>query len=95
MLKHAIGHIKILMQGKRYNVGELIDLLVEMAQLARKNGLLPPLSRSIPFNILIRPISVPIIPKAGAYDEAEEREKREEIRWRHGEEETKGVGRRR
>lgn len=40
MLKHAIGHVKILMQGKRYNVGELIDLLVEMAQLARKNGLL-------------------------------------------------------
>ncbi len=33
-------HIKILFQGKRYNTKALIDSLVEMAQLARKNGLL-------------------------------------------------------
>ena len=30
----------MLFQGKKYNIGELIDTLVEMAQLARQNGLL-------------------------------------------------------
>lgn len=39
-LKEVVKHIKILFQGKRYNTGQLIDTLVEMAQLARKNGLL-------------------------------------------------------
>ena len=40
MLKCIPHHIKILFQGNRYDVGSLIDTLVEMAQLARKNGLL-------------------------------------------------------
>lgn len=40
MLKQMVKHIKILFQGKRYNVGALVDTLVEMAQVARKNGLL-------------------------------------------------------
>lgn len=40
MLKCIPRHIKILFQGNRYDVGSLIDTLVEMAQLARKNGLL-------------------------------------------------------
>lgn len=39
-LKAIPKHMKILVQGKRYNVGALIDTLVDMAQLARKNGLL-------------------------------------------------------
>lgn len=39
-LKAVIKHTRVLVQGKRYNIGELIDTLVEMAQLARKNGLL-------------------------------------------------------
>lgn len=40
MLKTTIKHMKILVQGNRYDVGALIDILVDMAQLARKNGLL-------------------------------------------------------
>ena len=40
VLKATAKHIKILFQGKRYNVQALIDTLVEMAQMARKNGLL-------------------------------------------------------
>ena len=40
VLKATAKHIKILFQGKRYNVQALIDTLVEMAQTARKNGLL-------------------------------------------------------
>lgn len=40
MLKNVVKHAKILVQGKRYNTGTLIDTLVDMAQLARKNGLL-------------------------------------------------------
>lgn len=40
LLKETVKHTRILFQGKRYNVGELIDTLVEMAQIARKNGLL-------------------------------------------------------
>lgn len=39
-LKDIVQHIKILFQGKKFNTGQLIDMLVEMAQLARKNGLL-------------------------------------------------------
>lgn len=39
-LKTLLKHTKILLQGKKYNIGELIDTLVEMAQLARQNGLL-------------------------------------------------------
>lgn len=39
-LKSIPKHFKILLQGKRYDIGALVDLLVEMAQLARKNGLL-------------------------------------------------------
>lgn len=40
LLKDTVKQMKILLQGKRYPVGELIDTLVDMAQLARKNGLL-------------------------------------------------------
>ena len=40
VLKATAKHIKILFQGKRYNVQALIDTLVEMAQTSRKNGLL-------------------------------------------------------
>ena len=40
MLKNVVKHAKILVQGKSYNTGTLIDTLVDMAQLARKNGLL-------------------------------------------------------
>lgn len=40
LLKETVKHTRILFQGKRYNVGSLIDTLVEMAQIARKNGLL-------------------------------------------------------
>lgn len=39
-LKTLLKHTKILLQGKKYNIGELVDTLVEMAQLARQNGLL-------------------------------------------------------
>ncbi len=39
-LSTLLKHTKILFQGKKYNIGELIDTLVEMAQLARQNGLL-------------------------------------------------------
>lgn len=40
ILKNIPKHIKILFQGKNFNTASLIDTLVEMAQLARKNGLL-------------------------------------------------------
>lgn len=40
MLKETVKHTKILFQGKRYNVQALIETLEEMAQIARKNGLL-------------------------------------------------------
>lgn len=40
MLKEIVKHTKILFQGKRYNVHGLIETLEEMAQIARKNGLL-------------------------------------------------------
>lgn len=40
LLKATLKHTKILFQGKRYNVSKLIETLVEMAQIARKNGLL-------------------------------------------------------
>lgn len=40
ILSQVTKHAKILFQGKRYDIGALIDRLVEMAQLARKNGLL-------------------------------------------------------
>lgn len=40
LLKDTVKQMKILLQGKRYPVGNLIDTLVELAQLARKNGLL-------------------------------------------------------
>lgn len=40
MLLTLPKHTKMLFQGKKYNIGELIDILVEMAQLARQNGLL-------------------------------------------------------
>lgn len=40
ILKETVKQMKILMQGKRYPTEVLIDTLVEMAQLARKNGLL-------------------------------------------------------
>lgn len=39
-LKKMGGHFKILLQGNRYNYGALIDEMVELAQLARQNGLL-------------------------------------------------------
>ena len=34
------GHFKLLVQGNKYNMGALLNTLEEMAQLARKNGLL-------------------------------------------------------
>lgn len=40
MLKETVKHTKILFQGKRYDVHALIETLEEMAQIARKNGLL-------------------------------------------------------
>lgn len=40
MLLTLPKHTKMLFQGKKYNIGELVDTLVEMAQLARQNGLL-------------------------------------------------------
>lgn len=40
VLKNVVKHVKILFQGKAYNTAALIDTLTEMAQLARKNGLL-------------------------------------------------------
>lgn len=40
MLKQVFKHIKILVPGKNYSVTNLLDTLEEMAQLARKNGLL-------------------------------------------------------
>lgn len=39
-LKRMGSHFKILVQGNRYNYGALIEQMVEMAQLARQNGLL-------------------------------------------------------
>lgn len=39
-LKKIGSHFKILVQGNRYNYGALIEQMVEMAQLARQNGLL-------------------------------------------------------
>lgn len=39
-LKRMGSHFKILVQGKRYNIGALIEQMVELAQLARQNGLL-------------------------------------------------------
>ena len=39
-LKRMGSHFKILVQGGRYNYGALIEQMVEMAQLARQNGLL-------------------------------------------------------
>lgn len=40
MLKNIPKHIKIMMQGNKYNPADYIDLLVEFSQIARKNGLL-------------------------------------------------------
>lgn len=40
VLKATLKHTKILFQGNRYNIQNLIDVLVEMAETARKNGLL-------------------------------------------------------
>lgn len=40
MLKTMPGHFKMLLQGNKYNISELVNTLEEMAQLARKNGLL-------------------------------------------------------
>ena len=40
LLKTLLSHFKMLLRGKHYDVGTLIDTLTEMAQLARKNGLL-------------------------------------------------------
>ncbi|HCT90212.1 MAG TPA: motility protein A, partial [Lachnospiraceae bacterium] len=34
------GHFKLLVQGNKYNMAQLLNTLEEMAQLARKNGLL-------------------------------------------------------
>lgn len=39
-LKRMGSHFKILLQGSRYNYGALIEQMVELAQLARQNGLL-------------------------------------------------------
>ena len=40
MLKTVPKHFKMIIQGNKYNIGALVDTLEEMAQLARKNGLL-------------------------------------------------------
>jgi chemotaxis protein MotA len=40
MLRNVPKHLKILVGGKKYNPVKAIDTLVELAQLARKNGLL-------------------------------------------------------
>ena len=40
VLKQTVQHFKVIIQGKRYNTEKLIDLLVDMAQVARKSGLL-------------------------------------------------------
>ncbi len=40
MLKTIPKHFKMIIQGNKYNIGALVDTLEEMAQLARKNGLL-------------------------------------------------------
>lgn len=40
MLKTIPKHMKMVIQGNKYNIGELVNTLEEMAQLARKNGLL-------------------------------------------------------
>lgn len=39
-LKTIPKHMKMVIQGNKYNIGELVNTLEEMAQLARKNGLL-------------------------------------------------------
>ncbi len=40
ILKETVKHFSVMMQGKRYDTKKLIDTLVEMAQIARKEGLL-------------------------------------------------------
>ncbi len=40
LLKTVVSHFKMLLQGNKYNIAELVNTLEEMAQLARKNGLL-------------------------------------------------------
>ena len=40
LLKTMLSHFKMLIQGNKYNIAELVNTLEEMAQLARKNGLL-------------------------------------------------------
>ncbi|MCI9216995.1 motility protein A [Lachnospiraceae bacterium 42-17] len=40
ILKTVLSHTKMLLQGNKYNIAELVNTLEEMAQLARKNGLL-------------------------------------------------------
>lgn len=40
LLKTVLSHFKMLLQGNKYNIAELVNTLEEMAQLARKNGLL-------------------------------------------------------
>lgn len=40
MLKNIPKHMLILMGGKKFNIPKVIDSLVDMSQLARKNGLL-------------------------------------------------------
>ena len=40
MLKETVKHFPIMMQGNRFNTEKLIDTLVDMAQVARKDGLL-------------------------------------------------------
>ena len=39
-LKQTVRHFKVMVQGKRYGTEKLIDTLVDMAQVARKSGLL-------------------------------------------------------
>lgn len=39
-LKVVVSHFKLLVQGNRYDIGALVNTLEEMAQIARKNGLL-------------------------------------------------------
>lgn len=40
VLKQTVKHFKVMVQGNRYDTRKLIDTLVDMAQVARKSGLL-------------------------------------------------------
>ncbi len=47
VLKQTVKHFKVMIQAKRYDTERLIDTLVDMAQVARKSGLLALEERAI------------------------------------------------